>query len=199
MMNNAMGPAWAGLDYIDDEAFIRGDIPMTKGEIRTLALAKLNILPDSRVLDIGCGTGSVSVACALRCPRGFLTALDQSEEAVSLTRQNFEKFDVKNAVAYLGKAPQDLPKESFDRIFLGGGSKAVEPIIGYAHAHLRPKGIFVANTILLDSTYRLLQALEQAGFEDIDCFQVQINRLSKISGWMMKALNPIFIISATKR
>ncbi len=183
---------------IEDELFLRGEIPMTKQEVRTLSLSKLCLMPQSRVLDIGCGTGSISVESALICHQGYITAMDQEEEAVDLTRKNLEKFGVTNAKAYRGMAPRDLPDEEFDRIFLGGGSKAVEPILDYVSAHLAEGGIFVANTILLESTYRILKALEERNFKDIQCFQVQINRLQKTPGWMMKALNPIFIISAMK-
>ena len=46
---------------IDDEAFIRQDVPMTKQEIRILSLVKAQIAPQAVVYDIGAGTGSISV------------------------------------------------------------------------------------------------------------------------------------------
>ncbi|MBC7959137.1 MAG: precorrin-6Y C5,15-methyltransferase (decarboxylating) subunit CbiT [Vallitaleaceae bacterium] len=183
---------------IPDEYFIRGDIPMTKSEIRTISLSKLQIEHNSRVLDIGCGTGSVSVECGLLCKEGFVIAIDQEVEAIQLTQKNLAAFGVTNAKVILGKAPDSLPEQMFDRIFLGGGSKAVEPVVAYASKHLVESGIFVANTILLDSTYQLLKALEKWGFEDIGCVQVNIARGQQKPGWMMMAQNPIYILSAKK-
>lgn len=184
---------------IPDELFIRGNRPMTKSEIRALSLSKLQLKKDSHVLDIGCGTGSISVECGLICCQGLVTAIDQEQEAVDLTKRNLEQFEVTHAKVILGKAPENLPEETFDRIFLGGGSKVIEPIIAYVSEHLREDGLFVANTILLDSTYQLLKALEHWGFEGISCIQVNISKGLQKPGWMMTALNPIYILSATKK
>lgn len=181
---------------LPDEAFIRGTIPMTKCEVRTISLAKLQLKKNSTVLDIGCGTGSISVECGLLCPEGHITAIDQNEEAIALTQENAAHFKVKNISVIHGKAPEELPKQSFDRIFLGGGSRVIDPIITYVKAYLKPEGLFVANTILLESTFKLLTALENEGFKEITCINIQVSRGVQELGWMMKALNPIYMITA---
>ena len=48
------------MKFIKDEEFIRGKCPMTKEEIRMLSIGKMNISEDSLVLDVGCGTGSIT-------------------------------------------------------------------------------------------------------------------------------------------
>lgn len=183
---------------IPDELFIRGEVPMTKSEIRTMTLSKLRLKENSDVLDIGCGTGSVTVECALIATEGKHVAIDQQEEAVLLTQKNLEAFGVTKVEVLFGSAPKDLPERKFDRIFLGGGSKAIVQIVAYASEHLREDGIFVANTILLESTYLLLKALEQQGFSEITCTQLNISKGNQKQKWMMTAHNPIYIISAAK-
>lgn len=183
---------------IPEEMFVRGKVPITKTEVRVLALAKLKLDPKSLVLDIGCGTGSVTVEAALQCPEGRVVAVDMDEEAVALTRENVHRFSLYNVEVIAGPAPEALPEMDFDRIFIGGASKRLEKVIIYAKTHLKEEGIIVANTILLNSACRVLTLLEEQGFRQIECICVNISRGEKLSGWMMKALNPIYIISGTK-
>lgn len=179
---------------LPDEVFIRGDVPMTKSEVRTLSLSKLMLQADSQILDIGCGTGSVTVECASACPNGHVYALDQKSEGVSLTQANVEHFQLSNVTVQLGQAPEHLPDQQFDRIFLGGGSQAIPEIVTYARGHLSEDGVFVANTILLDSTLQIIEQLKLQGFKQIECHQVQITKIDVHLRNMMRAHNPIFII-----
>lgn len=179
---------------LPDEAFIRGEVPMTKSEIRTLSLAKLMIQENSQILDIGCGTGSVTVESARLCPKGHVYALDQKSESVVLTQANVEHFLLSNVTVQQGQAPEALPERYFDRIFLGGGSQAIPEIITYAKEHLLSGGVFVANTILLGSTLQMIEQLTLHGFKQIECQQVHITKIETNLRNMMRAQNPIFII-----
>lgn len=52
-----------------DELFLRGaQVPMTKEAVRALALAKLELHRARHLIDIGAGTGSVSIEAALQKP-----------------------------------------------------------------------------------------------------------------------------------
>jgi precorrin-6B methylase 2 len=56
---------------IPDEEFIRDpEVPMTKEEVRAVVISKLKVGPGDVLLDVGCGTGSVSVEAALLGARG---------------------------------------------------------------------------------------------------------------------------------
>ena len=97
---------------LPDEAFERGDVPMTKQEVRAAVLAKLAVRPEDILWDVGAGTGSVSVELALAAPRGRVYAVECRPEGCALIKANREKFRTRNLVLVEGLAPaalSDLP------------------------------------------------------------------------------------------
>lgn len=117
-------------DYIDDEEFIRDNVPMTKSEVRTLSVAKLELSPDSVLYDIGAGTGSVSVSAALKIIDGEVYAIEKNENAVKLIEKNKRKFAADNIIVVKGNAPaafENLPRPT--HIFIGGSSGNIREII----------------------------------------------------------------------
>ena len=51
---------------IPDGEFVRGQVPMTKQEVRAVILSKLAVGPEDLCWDVGAGTGSVSVELAFQ-------------------------------------------------------------------------------------------------------------------------------------
>jgi precorrin-6Y C5,15-methyltransferase (decarboxylating) len=68
---------------LDDSLFLRGKAPMTKQEVRSVSISKLNPARDAVLYDVGAGTGSCSVEMALQAPLGKVYALEQKEEALA--------------------------------------------------------------------------------------------------------------------
>lgn len=88
-----------------DECFIRGNVPMTKEEIRTISLAKLQLSGADSFLDIGTGTGSIAIEAALLYPQLKVITIDSNQTALDVLEQNLTKFQLKNIQSILGKAP----------------------------------------------------------------------------------------------
>ena len=63
---------------IDDEKFIRGKVPMTKQEIRILTLAKAKIGEKDFVVDVGAGTGSISIEAAKIAKNGYVFSIEKN-------------------------------------------------------------------------------------------------------------------------
>ena len=93
---------------LPDRAFRRGDVPMTKQEVRAAVLAKLAVRPEDILWDVGAGTGSVSVELALAAPGGRVYAVECRPEGCALIKANREKFRTRNLVLVEGLAPAAL-------------------------------------------------------------------------------------------
>ncbi len=186
---------------IPDERFIRGDIPMTKEEIRCLTLSRLRLKPDSHVVDVGAGTGTIAIESALLLKRGRVTAVEKEAEGARLIRENARVFGVENLKVICGRAPEALEGLGpADRIVIGGTGGSMEEILQASRELLQPGGILVLNCILLESLSRCLETLKQLDFSRVAVINVAISRGQALAGQtMLKPLNPVFILSAEKR
>lgn len=186
-----------------DELFIQSDkVPgPTKEEIRTLTISKARLCEGFYVIDVGCGTGGLTVEAALQVTqKGKVFAIDENEEAVKLTKDNVAKFDVQSIVQVIhGKAPEvmsNLPK--VDAVIIGGSSSLRE-VIRAAYEKLKKNGRIVVNAILLETGYKALDEIKKLNFRDVDVVLVFVAKGREVNtGTMMLARNPITIISATK-
>ena len=179
-----------------DEWFIRGEIPMTKSEVRAVSVSKLELQTNSIVYDIGAGTGSVSVEAALKVPEGHVYAFEQKEEGCALIRANAEKAGVKNLTVVPGKAPESLyGYPAPDRVFLGGSSGNMEEILNLV-TELNPAVQMVINVIALESLSQAMEWFRKKGWEpEVVCMQV--SRAAKRGPYhMMQAQNPIYVLTA---
>lgn len=185
---------------IPDEEFIRGKVPMTKQEVRSLALAKLQLKADSVVWDVGAGTGSISMECALVAREGAVYAIERKPEALSLIAQNAERFNCGNIFIVEGEAPEalhDLPAP--DCVFVGGSGGHLEQILQIALA-ANPTVRIVIAAIALETIGEATRLLDVFNLADPETVQVSISRGHKAGNYtLMQACNPIYLISGRGR
>ncbi len=189
---------------IPDESFNQNDkVPgPTKEEIRVISIAKARLNENNVVLDVGCGTGGLTVEAALQVgSKGKVYAIDEEEEAVALTKSNVQKFGVENTVTVSkAKAPEGLQSlPNADAVFIGGGGANLRTIIQTAHCKLKFTGRIVINAILLETATTAVTELKALGYTDIDVVNISVAKGRQVpSGTMMIARNPTTVISATK-
>ena len=181
---------------LSDSAFQRGKAPMTKEEVRELAIAKLRIAPNHTVWDVGAGTGSVSVEAALAATRGTVYAVEKNEDALALMQDNANAFGTTNLIAVAGKAPdvlEDLPAP--DRVFIGGSSGNMKAIIACA-LRANPQVRVCATAVTLETVAELLACLRDFEVSDADIVQVPVARADAIGSYhLMRAENPVYIVT----
>lgn len=185
---------------IPDELFERAqDIPITKEEVRALVMSKLRLKEDFSVIDVGCGSGSITVELCLQMPSGKVYAIDFDEKATELTRQNLKKFGVE-AEIILAKAQDILPSlPKVDAVIVGGTWGDTKGVIEASIARLKGGGRILIDTILIETIFAAITTINESNLIDVDITQVTIAKGRKVTtGTMMTARNPIIMISATK-
>lgn len=182
------------MTWIKDKDFIRGNIPMTKFDIRVLTIATLNIEKGDVLLDIGAGTGSISIEAALQGSKVW--AVEKEKEGIELIKRNAKKFKV-NINIIEGMAPNCLPSIMINKCFVGGSRGQLKEIFNYLEENLIEEGVVVGNFITLNNLNEFLTLLEKYNYSDIDTRLIQTSKMNKMG--MLKGNNPIFIVKGVKK
>ncbi len=185
-----------------EEAFLQSKPKqglLTPAEVRSLALAEMDLGPTSIVWDVGAGSGSVSVEAAQLARGGTTYAIEMDAEDHQLIVENAKRFGVTNLEAVLGRAPEawaDLPDPH--AIFVQGSGREISRLLDLAYDRLRPGGRMVASVGSIENLAEVHRTL--------------LARTSNVKVWMLNLargtyqlerlrfvpLNPSFLLSLVK-
>ena len=162
---------------ISDEKFTRGKVPMTKSEVRSTVISKLEINRNDICWDIGCGTGSVSIEMALQCFDGKVYAVEK----------------------ICGSAPEALEElPAPDRVFIGGSSGRISEIADLVFSK-NPNAVIVVTAVSLETLNDAIVTFESNGIVCPEIVQISAARAKKVgSHTMLSAENPVFIIKGAR-
>ena len=140
---------------IPDELFeTNQEVPITKEEIRAIAVSKLRLKEGFAAIDIGCGSGSITVELCLQTRSDKIYAIDFNEKAIDLTKKNLDKFGVK-ASTIMARAEDVLPTlPKVQAIMIGGSWGNIHQILNLAIDKLANGGRIVIDTILIETIYK---------------------------------------------
>ena len=172
---------------------------ITKQEARALSLAKLRLRPDSRVWDIGAGSGSVGLEAARLARDGHVWAIEKNAGDAANARANAGRLQASNYTLVDGRAPAGLDLwPDPDAVFIGGSGGELAELIGLVLARLRPGGRLVMNFVTLENLATATATLAAAGAA-WDVVQLQASRSQLILDMhRLAAHNPVWVVSASK-
>lgn len=167
----------------------------TKEEILAIALYKLDLRDGDIFLDVGCGTGSVSIAAAKVASKIF--AIDRRKEAIEASKVNFRLAGVSHKIELIhGETPQVLEKVGeIDSVFIGG-SENLEETLTVLESKVRRR--IVVNAARLETVITAIKKMRELGnFKEV--VHVQVSKGYELQGGMaFKPENPVFIIVGGK-
>lgn len=169
-----------------DEVFAHRGGMVTKSEVRAVALGKLELPTHGVLWDVGAGSGSVALECALLCPALRVFAIESRSDDARRIEENARHLGADLTVVHRSApgALVDLPDP--DRAFVGGGGLVV---LDAVIERLRPGGRMVATFAALD---RAAAAAERLGH----LVQIAASRGERLpdGGWRLAATNPVFVV-----
>lgn len=186
---------------LPDEAFLRGKAPMTKQEIRSVALSKLAPEADAVVCDIGAGTGSCTVELALQAPFGHVYAFEINEEALTVLQQNIGHFGLTNVTVVTGDASQTLKTLDIapDYAFIGGTKGNLAAILDDLYDKNEACRM-VITAISLETLAAVTAYYAARNGYQLDITQVSTARSKRVGQHhLMMAQNPVYIMTAVRQ
>ena len=76
-----------------------------------LLLKHLQVNPDERAIDLGCGYGPLGLSIAKSAPQGHCTLVDKDFVAVDYARKNAQLNHINNAEVFLSNGLDQVPRE----------------------------------------------------------------------------------------
>ena len=137
--------------HIYDKDFTQTELPMTKQEIRAISIAKLMLKPNSILIDVGAGTGTIGIEAATYIPQGKVYAIEKEEKEEGSALERFkatgEEYVLKllnqhKSLVILMDKSQGTNHENAKQVFI----KILE---NHIKRQVQKKGIIVEEEILI--------------------------------------------------
>lgn len=181
---------------IPDDAFLREKIPMTKMEVRSVSLSKLQLTRHAICYDIGAGSGSISVEMAQQAVEGKVYAVEKEESACALMERNQKKFGMTNMTILRGSALEvmdTLPTPT--HAFIGGSGGEMEEILKALYRK-NPQIRVVLNVITLDTLTQVISYVKSRPELQTEYVQMTVARSKETGNYqMMMGQNPVYIVT----
>lgn len=181
---------------IKDDEFIRDKVPMTKADVRALAMSKLELTNDAICYDIGAGTGSCSIEMALYASFGKVYAIEKKDIAIDLIDKNIKKFGLHNVVTIHSDISDIIESlETPTHVFIGGTSGKLEEIVDKIYEKNKD-AIIVITAVSIESISSIHTVLKK--YQDLS-YQTEISLINSTNVKqlgkydMLMANNPVFI------
>ncbi|MEH0846360.1 hypothetical protein V6U81_28695, partial [Micromonospora sp. CPCC 205711] len=184
----AAAPAggWA----LPESAYAHRNSMITKAEVRALAVARLRPRLGRLVWDVGAGSGSVGIECALL--GAAVIAVERDPDAPIAANAARHGVDVRVVIGAAPDALRGLPDP--DAAFVGGGGTDVLAAV----AARRPARV-VVTLAALDRVAPAVRLLRDAGYT-VEGSQLAAARLTDLPGGSIRlaATNPVVVLTGER-
>ena len=185
---------------LSDELFMRSKVPMTKQEVRSVSISKLQPKATDLIYDIGAGTGSCSIELALLARKGKVYAFERNPVAVELLGKNKELFAVTNLEVIAGEALENIKKmPAPDCVFVGGSGGDLCEMLDIIYSKNSACRV-VMNAITIETLADVAAYYNARKDYELEVVNVFAARSKKLGNYnLMMAQNPVYVMTALKK
>ncbi|WP_112734907.1 precorrin-6Y C5,15-methyltransferase (decarboxylating) subunit CbiT [Micromonospora noduli] len=191
--DNQPAAAPAGGWALPETRYAHRDSMITKSEVRALVVARLRPRLGRLIWDIGAGSGSVGIECALL--GAAVLAVEKDPEAGATIQVNAaaHAVHVRLVAGHAPAALADLPEP--DAVFIGGGGVDVLTAV----VARQPERV-VLTLAALDRVAPAVGLLRAAGYT-VEGSQLSAARLADLPGGSIRlaATNPVVVLTGERQ
>ncbi len=139
-------------------------------------IIKSGILPGSRVLEAGSGSGSLTIALSRAVgPRGTVYSYEKEERFLKVARRNVDRFGLGNVIFHRGDVRHRVDERDVDAAFLDipdpwNALKAV-------HEAMRPGAVLTIFVPSYEQIRRTCMTMKKSGFSDPEIHEILIRQI----------------------
>ena len=138
----------------------------------------LKEMEQPKILDVGAGTGSVSLEAALHGENLRVYAIEKNPDGAELIRKNMQKFRADQIQVIEGVAPEALEAlEMPTHAFIGGSTGQLKEIIQCIKKK-NPDVRIVINAISLETVKEAMEAMEEGLLADPEIIQLNVEDIT---------------------
>ena len=144
------------------------------------ALLKMNIMPGSRVIEAGTGSGAMTIALARGVmPSGKVYSYDRRQDMIDLATRNLSNVGVLDFVELKCRGiAEGFDEKDVDALFMD--LREPHLYIGRVKEALAPGSFFGALVPTTNQVSALLEELERRGFVDLEVSEILIRRYKTV-------------------
>ncbi len=166
-------PTWEDYDVQDGDLVIELDPGMAFGtgthETTTMCMRELEkyVREDSKVFDIGCGSGILAIAAAKLGAKDVI-AVDLDEVAVKVAAENVAHNNVEDAVKVLHGNLIDVVDDKADVVVANIIADIIKILAKDVHSCMKEDAVFISSGIIHAKVDEVKASLIENGFEIVE-------------------------------
>lgn len=168
--NIVVKPTWEEYEVQANDLIIELDPGMAFGtgthETTSMCMVELEkyVKPESKVFDIGCGSGILAIAAAKLGAKEVL-AVDLDEVAVRVSKENVELNKVEDAVTVKHGNLMDVVKDRADIVVANIIADIIKILAKDVHNFMKDDAVFISSGIIHAKVEEVKESLIENGFE----------------------------------